>query len=195
MNKTIVKTALLISICCLIASCSNLKRVNKPSSSRTHTTKPSGKPATERKDNNRDVDLSNNDVYAQSMKFLRKYGSSLTDYCISWVGTPYKAGGYSKNGVDCSGFVSNVYKDVYNIQLPRRSADMQQKVKILSSVNKMKEGDLVFFGKGKVNHVGIFIMGDKFIHASSSKGVIVSSLEEKYWKENFHSCGHHPQKD
>lgn len=65
---------------------------------------------------------------------------------------------------------------------------------ILSDKNKMKEGDLVFFGKGKVNHVGIFLRNDRFIHASTSKGVIVSSLEEKYWKDKFHSCGHHPDR-
>ena len=129
------------------------------------------------------------------MKELKQYGSNLTDYCISWVGTPYRAGGTTKKGVDCSGFVCSVYKDMYDIQLPRRSADMSKVVTILSDKNKMTEGDLIFFGKGRINHVGIFIRGNKFIHASSSKGVIVSSLEEKYWKENYNSCGHHPQRN
>ena len=83
--------------------------------------------------------------------------------------------------------------DVYNIELPRRSQDMEKEVNILSSKNKLKEGDLVFFGKNNVNHVGIFLHEDNFIHASTSKGVIVSSLKEKYWKNNFRSCGHHPK--
>ena len=130
-------------------------------------------------------------IYVQSKNFLKKQSDKLSKYCIDWIGVPYVTGGISKKGTDCSGFVYNVYKDVYGIVLPRRSADMEKEVKILSSKTKLHRGDLVFFGKNSVNHVGIYLGGDNFIHASTSKGVIVSSLEEKYWKLNFKSCGHH----
>ncbi|MBR1626949.1 MAG: C40 family peptidase [Bacteroidales bacterium] len=132
-------------------------------------------------------------VYSDSKAYLKKHNGKLTEYCMDWVGTPHVLGGNSKKGVDCSGFVYNVYKDVYDIILPRRSADMEKEVKLLNDRNKMKEGDLIFFGKNNVNHVGIFLKDDKFIHTSTSKGVIVSSLEEKYWTQNFRSCGHHPK--
>ncbi|MDO5759399.1 MAG: C40 family peptidase [Bacteroidota bacterium] len=193
--KTIRKISLVLVVLCLLASCSNVKRINKPtpanSRTRTVTKETRNTSSTTTK---REKEMTNSDIYASSMKELKQYGSNLTDYCISWVGTPYKAGGTTKQGVDCSGFVCAVYKDMYDIQLSRRSADMTKDVTILSSKNRMKEGDLIFFGKGRINHVGIFIRGDKFIHASSSKGVIVSSLEEKYWKENYNSCGHHPKR-
>ncbi len=132
-------------------------------------------------------------VYQNSKNYLKKHNTRLTNYCIDWIGTPHVLGGTTKKGVDCSGFVCNVYQDVFNIKLPRRSGDMAKEVNIFSSYNKLKEGDLVFFGKNNINHVGIFLNETNFIHTSTSKGVIVSSLEEKYWKENFHSCGHHPK--
>ncbi|MBR1770102.1 MAG: C40 family peptidase [Bacteroidales bacterium] len=189
---------LILAVCSLMMfSCANMQRIGKNttlSSSNKNAKSSSAKTvAKSNREVKRNAELSNSDIYAQSMKMLKTHGSTMTDYCISWIGTPYQLGGLTKNGVDCSGFVFNVYNDVFSIKLPRRSADMENAVKLLSGKNKMKEGDLVFFGKGKVNHVGIFITQDKFIHASSSKGVIVSSLEEKYWKENFRSCGHHSE--
>lgn len=144
------------------------------------TTKP--KPREER-------NTTNNDIYVESMKFLKSYASDMTDYCVTWVGTPHRMGGTTRDGVDCSGFVCNVYQDVYGIKLPRNSGKMEQECVLHSNKKQLKEGDLIFFGKNNVNHVAIFIKDDKFVHTSSSKGVIVSSLEEKYWKENYRSCG------
>ncbi len=134
--------------------------------------------------------LSNKETYKQSKAYLNSIDNRLSNYCLSWVGTSHKIGGTNKQGVDCSGFVQNVYKDVYNIQLPRRSVDMEKAVQAIDR-GRLKEGDLVFFGKSSVNHVGIYLRDNNFIHTSTSKGVIVSSLEEKYWKQNFLHGGHH----
>lgn len=103
-----------------------------------------------------------------------------------WLGVPHRMGGMTKRGVDCSGFVAIVFREVYGKQLARSSADMlKHNCKKVSRAN-LKEGDLVFFrtgrGKKKVpNHVGIYLKNGKFIHTSTSSGVMVSSLSEPYY--------------
>lgn len=108
-----------------------------------------------------------------------------------WIGVPYLYGGNGKDGVDCSGFVLQVYKSALGIGLPRNSAK-QQEYATLTSLDNLREGDLVFFtvrGGKDVGHVGIYIGDGRMIHASSSKGVIISPLSQKYYVDNFHSCG------
>lgn len=103
-----------------------------------------------------------------------------------WIGVPYRAGGESKHGTDCSGFVSQLYKRVYNIRLAR-STDGQLKESNKVSRRHLREGDLVFFtsraSRKRVAHVGIYLKDGKFVHASTSQGVIVSSLNEKYYTQ------------
>lgn len=103
-----------------------------------------------------------------------------------WIGVPYRAGGDNKRGTDCSGLVSQLYKQVYNIRLSR-STDEQLKESNKVSCRNLREGDLVFFtsraSKKRVAHVGIYLKNGKFIHASTSKGVIVSSLNEQYYTQ------------
>lgn len=106
----------------------------------------------------------------------------------SWIGTPYKYGGITKEGVDCSGFVSQVYKSVYRKKLERSAYDIFDKDCKKIKFKRLKEGDLVFFAtstSNKINHVGIYLYDDKFVHASSSKGVIVSSLTSEYYVRHF----------
>jgi Cell wall-associated hydrolases (invasion-associated proteins) len=124
-----------------------------------------------------------------------KQDSDLTSYYKSWLGTRYLAGGTTKDGVDCSGFVQNVYKDVYGINLPRRSSDMETVVNPVDSRTDLREGDLVFFQNksGQVNHVGIYLQQDTFVHSSTSKGVMVSNLNDNYWRDVYKHGGHHPQ--
>lgn len=112
-----------------------------------------------------------------------------------WLGVRHKIGGTSKHGVDCSGFVGVIYRKVYGKQLSRSSAgilkDNCRKIK----KGKLKEGDLVFFrttrkgGKKTPTHVGIYLKNGKFIHASTSKGVIVSSLSEPYYVRTWLTGG------
>jgi cell wall-associated NlpC family hydrolase len=105
----------------------------------------------------------------------------------SWMGTPYQFGGSTKAGVDCSGFVSNIYQEVYQRTLHRVANDMQLDC-ILISRSELQEGDLVFFtnSKGRVSHVGIFLKNDIFAHSSTSRGVIISRLGDSYWSKHFY---------
>lgn len=109
-----------------------------------------------------------------------------------WIGVPYRPGGDTKRGTDCSGFTQQLYKKVYHTKLPR-SADQQKGKSSNVSKRNLREGDLVFFtssrsGK-KVAHVGIYLKNGKFVHASTSNGVIVSKLDEKYYTRNWMSGG------
>lgn len=143
------------------------------------------------------------DVVVQTQKPIKEKPrgkhkvSDLRAYCLDWLGTPHRMGGTTKQGVDCSGFVCNVYKEIYGISLPRRSQDMAKVCKIIKDKNNLKEGDLVFFNNkkgGTINHVGIFLDKDKFIHTSSSKGVTIGRFSETYWAERFRCGGRHPEK-
>ena len=119
-----------------------------------------------------------------------KAASILSD-AEKYLGAPYRAGGMTYSGFDCSGFVNTVFAE-NNIKLTRRSAD-QAKEGVGINIENVKHGDLLFFataGGKRVSHVGIVhtITDDgeiKFIHASTSKGVIISSLEEAYWDKAF----------
>lgn len=118
---------------------------------------------------------------------------ALIKEAYSWIGTPYRYGGHSKQGTDCSGFVMEVYKNVADISLPHNSAQQQ---KICQKLDKTKVvvGDLVFFNTGKsskedISHVGIYLGNNDMIHASTSKGVIISNLSQKYYVDTYHSSG------
>ena len=108
-----------------------------------------------------------------------------------WIGTPYRAGGDSRHGTDCSGLVSQLYKKTYRMRLSR-STDGQLKESNKIARRNLREGDLVFFtsrsSRKKVAHVGIYLKDGKFIPASTSQGVIVSSLKEKYYTQHW-LCG------
>ena len=116
---------------------------------------------------------------------------NLYNFIIDWYGTPYKYGGNNQEGIDCSGFTNVLYKEIYKIQIPRVSKDIAENVK-RKYTDDLKEGDLVFFSFGKtgtVNHVGIYLHNNKFVHASTSKGVIISNLTEPYYGDYLVKCG------
>ena len=106
-----------------------------------------------------------------------------------WYGTRYRMGGTGKTGIDCSAFVQVVYMAAFGIAVPRTAFE-QYRVANRISATQMKEGDLVFFNTtGGVSHVGIYLRNNKFIHASSSRGVTVSDLFDPYYLKRFLGVG------
>ncbi len=107
-----------------------------------------------------------------------------------WMGAPYKMGGCSSRGVDCSCFVQLVYAGVYGIALKRSSCEMFDNVRPVAA-RDLREGDLLFLKKpgGRISHVGIYLKQGKFAHVSTARGVIISSLEEDYYRKYFYSGG------
>ena len=102
-----------------------------------------------------------------------------------WSGTPYRFGGLSKRGIDCSGFVYLTYRDKFGINLPRSTA-LQSKQGTTISQQELSAGDLVFFKTGSSKrHVGIYLSNRRFLHASTSKGVTISSLDNVYWRGKY----------
>ena len=111
----------------------------------------------------------------------------------NWMGVPYRNGGTTKQGVDCSGLTSSIYKKVYRKSLERSSDDQLKKDCRRVNKRKLEEGDLVFFHNGRkkkhATHVGIYLKEDKFIHASTSRGVSIGNLNEEYWEKHWLSGG------
>lgn len=102
-----------------------------------------------------------------------------------WRGTPYRFGGSSPRGVDCSGFVQLTYQRLFHRDLPR-TVDDQVRFGQKVALNSAQPGDLVFFKTGIwQRHVGIYMGNGQFMHASESQGVTVSSLSDNYWQENY----------
>lgn len=118
-------------------------------------------------------------------------GKNLVAEARKWLGVPYRYGGNTRKGVDCSGMVVAVFRDAASLKLPRSSAEQHKYCRDIPS-ERLEAGDLVFFrtsSKNKVNHVGIYVGDNKIIHASSSRGVIVSDLGEKYYTRHYFSSG------
>lgn len=106
-----------------------------------------------------------------------------------WLGTPHRRGG--RPGIDCSGLVKIIFGKVYGMELQGSSQDIARRTEPIQG-ESLREGDLVFFRtrhQSRIDHVGIYLAGGKFIHTSSSQGVIVSDLNERYYKRTFVKAG------
>lgn len=107
-----------------------------------------------------------------------------------WLGVPHRMGGKDKSGVDCSGLTTIIYKEIFAISLSGSSSDMAKKVQ-KKPIDELQEGDLVFFkiNGDKISHVGVYLSQNYFVHATLRRGVMISSLDEPYYKKYFFMAG------
>lgn len=110
-------------------------------------------------------------------KLLKSYAN--------WKGTKYQLGGDSKEGIDCSGLTRRIYREVYGIELPRRTYE-QMKIGSRIERQNLKLGDIVYFKpEGTGSHTAVYLGKTLFINASTAKGVVISTLENTYWNKYF----------
>lgn len=127
----------------------------------------------------------------QSYTQAHSYPSSITTQLLSiqqkWQNTPYRLGGVSVKGADCSGFIQTVFKEHFHTQIPRTTVAQMQSGQAISK-NKLKSGDIMFFKTGRGPHglhTGIYVENNEFIHLSTGGGVKKVSLNSHYWKTKF----------
>ncbi|WP_461532418.1 C40 family peptidase [Sinomicrobium sp.] len=139
----------------------------------------------------------------QKRYFARKLGvpvSEITNqklyaYIVEWEGVPYLYGGNTKRGIDCSALMKNLYQEVYGVELPRTASEIllhDEQVEPFRSTEYLQEGDLVFFRSGNekvMTHVGIYLGNMRFLSATESKGVQITSLKDPYWRNSYRVSG------
>jgi len=114
--------------------------------------------------------------------------SRLMDQYANWKGVRYRLGGSSRSGIDCSAFVQRTFQEQFGLTLPRSTSEQQEIGKSVSR-NKLVTGDLVLFRAGSTGrHVGIYIGNNQFVHASTSSGVVISSMNEPYWNKRYNEA-------
>ncbi len=107
-----------------------------------------------------------------------------------WWGTRYCLGGSTETCIDCSAFTQIVMRDVYKTEIPR-TARAQYDNSARIEMPDLQEGDLLFFQTGgrDISHVGVYITNNKFVHAATSSGVMISDLNDSYWNSRYRGAG------
>ena len=136
------------------------------------------------------VNIAKNEEVSKAVRFSRKIDDILTE-AASYLGTPYRYGGMTRKGIDCSAFVLSVFGATAGLTLPRIASSQAQEGEKIEKEN-LQKGDLLFFsqGRGRISHVAIVesVSEDgivNFIHSATSKGVSISSLDSSYWGPKF----------
>lgn len=113
--------------------------------------------------------------------------TSLYSFIDDWYGVRYLYGGTTKKGIDCSAFSRTLLENVYGSRLKRTAAEQFQETDYVSHQKNLKEGDLVFFKirTKHISHVGVYLEDGKFVHASRSKGIVISDLNDAYWSRYY----------
>lgn len=116
--------------------------------------------------------------------------TKMYQFIYDWIGTPYRLGGNTKKGIDCSKFAAQLYEQVFNKTIGYNSRNIYSNVDKVSKSN-LQPGDFVFFKirSKNISHVGVYIGDNKFAHASTSRGVMVSDLNDAYWKRYYYNGG------
>ncbi len=120
---------------------------------------------------------------AETMR-LGRLDASLRDAAPRWLGIPYRWGGSSRRGIDCSAFVQQYVRENLAMELPRTTAG-QRYEGVPIDRDQLQSGDLVFFRRRGIRHVGVYLSDGEFIHASSSRGVTISNLSNSYWNRHY----------
>jgi len=129
--------------------------------------------------------MSKSPHYASGLNDPAYARSALYEQYQQWQGVPYRAGGESRRGVDCSAFMQLTFREQFAMQLPR-DTDSQAHIGHAISSRQLRPGDLVFFNIGRrTRHVGVMVEKSKFLHASTSKGVMISDLNQPYWQRYY----------
>ena len=115
---------------------------------------------------------------------------ALYSFINEWYGTRYVYGGTTKRGIDCSSFVQKLIRATFHANMQRTAANQKRTTKYVKR-EELQEGDLVFFKikVHRISHVGIYLQNNKFVHASSSRGVMISSLNSSYWTRYYAGGG------
>jgi cell wall-associated NlpC family hydrolase len=101
-----------------------------------------------------------------------------------WLGVRYRFGGESRSGIDCSAFTRQIFRETFGMELPRNTA-LQVQEGVSVQRQDIAPGDLVFFRRGGTRHVGIYLGDNEFIHASASRGVTISNMDEDYYRRYY----------
>lgn len=145
-------------------------------------------------DNNNDKKEENSSFKTLKKTYSVKLGVSESEikneklyrFIDEWYGVKYKYAGKDKSGIDCSGLTAALYLNVYKKTISSSTKALVEETKKIKD-SDLKEGDLVFFntdGK-KISHVGVYLQNNKFVHASTKKGVMISDLNEPYFKKTY----------
>jgi lipoprotein Spr/probable lipoprotein NlpC len=115
----------------------------------------------------------------------RKVKKALFSQYRNWRGVRYRIGGMSRRGIDCSRFVHLTFRDKFGLSIPKNTRDQSEIGKRIAKF-RLRAGDLVFFRTGfRTRHVGIYIKKGRFLHASTSRGVVISNLKDRYWRRRY----------
>lgn len=127
-------------------------------------------------------------VSADAPKKMRpapRIASTLRAEVQTWKGTPYRFGGTTRQGIDCSGFMQRLYRDALGVKLPRSTRTQVRKGRPVAQ-KELRPGDLVFFRPArKTRHVGVYVGEGEFAHASTSQGVTITPLSRDYWQNAY----------
>ncbi len=111
--------------------------------------------------------------------------AALQRHYNEWKGVNYKYGGINKNGIDCSGFIYITFKNLFDINTPRSTKLLANSGNFIQK-SQLQPGDLVLYKTtATVRHVGIYYGDNKFLHASKSRGVMVSDMDLDYWRSRY----------